>query len=112
VTFAQSRPVTHIMGCHIEMSRRRGHDYPILATYQPDEPPLQMTVEQLTTVRDAATLITDQPGVHVFDDFIIFHGPCWSSVPKYLARAAWSKLRSRIADYSPASSAKQQSKHT
>lgn len=108
VTFAQSRPVTYIMGCHIEMSRRRRHDYPIWATYQPDEPPLQMTVKQLTTVRDAAASVANRPGVHVFDDFIIFHGPCWPSVPRLLARAAWNKLRNHIAEHSLGASAEQQ----
>jgi glyoxylase-like metal-dependent hydrolase (beta-lactamase superfamily II) len=102
VAFARSRPVTHIMGCHIEMSRRPGRDYPIGATYQPDEPPLQMTVAQLTAVRDAAGQIAHQPGVHRFDDFIIFHGPCRRAMPRYRARAFWSRLRTRIADHAPA----------
>ena len=102
VTFTRSRPVTHVMGCHIEMSRRPGHDYPIGATYQPDEPPLQMTVDQLTAVRDATTPIAHRPGVHVFDDFIIFHGPCRRAMPRYQARAFWHTLRTRIADHWPA----------
>jgi len=98
VAFTQTRPVTHVMGCHIEMSRRPGRDYPIGATYQPDEPPLQMTVAQLVNIRDATQRIT-QPGVHVFDDFIIFHGPSRQAMRRYRLRAFWSKLRTRIADY-------------
>ena len=74
--FAQARPVTHVMGCHIEMTRRPGRDYPIGALYQPDEPPLQMTVQQLAAVRTATASVAGQPGAHVFDDFIIFNGPC------------------------------------
>jgi hydroxyacylglutathione hydrolase len=96
VRIAGSRPVTHVMGCHIEMSRRPGRDYPIWGTYQPDEPPLQMTVAQLGKVREAAIAITERPGVHVFDNFVIFHGPCRRSMPKYLAKAAWARLRSRL----------------
>jgi len=102
VAFTQSRPVTHIMGCHIEMSRRPRRDYPIGATYQPAEPPLQMTVAQLTAIRDAAKVVADRPGVHVFDDFIIFHGPCRRAMPRYAVRRLWSRLRSRIADYGQA----------
>jgi glyoxylase-like metal-dependent hydrolase (beta-lactamase superfamily II) len=74
VTFAADRPVTHVMGCHIEMSRQPGHDYPIGTTYQPDEPPLPMTVAQLRAVRDAAMSVADRPGIHVFNDFIIYNG--------------------------------------
>lgn len=99
VAFAGSRPVTHVMGCHIEMSRRPGRDYPIGATYQPDEPPLQMTVAQLTAIRDATGPIADVPGVHTFDDFIIFHGPCLRARRRHRARAFLSTLRTRIADY-------------
>jgi len=74
VTFAADRPVTHVMGCHIEMSRSPGRDYPIGTTYQPDEPPLPMTVAQLRAVRDAAISVADRPGIHVFNDFIIYNG--------------------------------------
>jgi glyoxylase-like metal-dependent hydrolase (beta-lactamase superfamily II) len=98
VAFTRTRPVTHVMGCHIEMSRRPGRDYPIGATYQPDEPPLQMTVAQLANIRDATQRIA-QPGVHVFDDFIIFHGPGRRAMNRYRARAFLSKLRTRLADY-------------
>ena len=54
VDIARDRRVTHVLGCHIEMTRTPGRDYPIGATYQPDEPPLQLTVEQLVAARDAA----------------------------------------------------------
>src|ERR1019366_925863 len=39
---AESRAVRQVMGCHIEMSRTPGHDYPLGTKYQPREPPLQM----------------------------------------------------------------------
>jgi glyoxylase-like metal-dependent hydrolase (beta-lactamase superfamily II) len=74
VTFAADRPVTHVMGCHIEMTNHPGRDYPIGTTYQPDESPLPMTVAQLRAVRDAAISAADRPGIHVFSDFIIYHG--------------------------------------
>lgn len=71
VRLAESRQVRHVMGCHIEMSRTRGRDYPVGTTYQPDEAPLQMTVAQLGDVRDAAVAVADSPGAHTFDDFAI-----------------------------------------
>lgn len=95
VALARSRLVTHVMGCHIEMSRTPGRDYPIGSKYQPEEPPLQMTVAQLTAVRDAAQLVKDLPGAHVFDDFIIFNGPCNGAAAKQQLRALGNKIRDR-----------------
>jgi hydroxyacylglutathione hydrolase len=94
VRFAESRPVSHVMGGHIEMTRRPGRDYPIGKLYQPDEPELPMTVAQLVAVRDAAASVADRPGVHVFDDFIIYHGPCESAARRLLRRGR----RARVAD--------------
>lgn len=74
IAFTETHPITHIMGCHIEMTRTPGKDYKIRTTYQPEEPPLQMSVLQLQAVREAIDTINDQPGIHVFDNFIIYHG--------------------------------------
>jgi len=74
VRLAESGGVRHVMGCHIEMSRTARRDYPVGTTYQPDEPPLQMTVPQLAAVRDAAAVVAGSPGEHVFEDFAIFNG--------------------------------------
>jgi hypothetical protein len=61
--------------------------------YQPDEPPLQMTVQQLVAVRDAARSIKDEPGAHTFDDFLIMNGPYRRYIVKLLARALWAQVR-------------------
>ncbi|MBE3010493.1 MBL fold metallo-hydrolase [Microbispora sp. NEAU-D428] len=73
VKFAEARPVTHVLGCHIEMTSAPGEDYPIRTTYQPDEPPLQMTVEHLRQIRDAVAEIGGRPGVHVYPEFIVYN---------------------------------------
>jgi len=93
VALAESRPVRYVMGCHIEMSTTPGKDYPLGATYQPSEPSLEMTVAQLGEVRDAAVAIADSPGAHIFDDFVIFNGPCRTAVAKQVARGLWAKVR-------------------
>ena len=93
VEFARTREITHVMGCHIEMTRRPGADYPVGCRYQPDERPLEMTVQQLTDLRDAARSIKDQPGAHTFDDFLIMNGPYRRYIVKLLARALWAKIR-------------------
>jgi glyoxylase-like metal-dependent hydrolase (beta-lactamase superfamily II) len=71
IAFAATRPVTHVLGCHIEMTSRPGVDYPVLTTYQPDEPPLQMTVAQLHDIRAAIKEIGDRPGWRAFPDFVL-----------------------------------------
>ena len=47
VTLAEQHPVSAVLGCHIEMASAPGVDYPIGTRYQPAEPPLDMTVDQL-----------------------------------------------------------------
>jgi hydroxyacylglutathione hydrolase len=93
VTFADDRPVSHVMGCHIEMNAKTGRDYPLGATYQPDEPPLQMTVEQLRAVRHAAAGIAGRSGIHAFDGFIIVNGVGARTTARLYARALLAKLR-------------------
>lgn len=44
IAFADARPVSHVLGCHIEMTTRPGVDYPIRTTRQPGEPPPHLTV--------------------------------------------------------------------
>jgi glyoxylase-like metal-dependent hydrolase (beta-lactamase superfamily II) len=92
VQFASSREVTHVMGCHIEMTSKPGRDYPPGCPYQPDEPPLQMTVQQLTAVRDAAQSVAGKPGAHVFDDFLIFNGPYRGYAAKLMLRGLRAKI--------------------
>jgi hydroxyacylglutathione hydrolase len=93
VEFARTREITHVMGCHIEMTRRPGRDYPAGCRFQPDERPLQMTVGQLGDLLDAARSIEDKPGVHTFDDFVILNGPVRRYIAPLLARALWAKIR-------------------
>ncbi|HEY2790879.1 MAG TPA: MBL fold metallo-hydrolase, partial [Micromonosporaceae bacterium] len=91
--FAAERPVTHVMGCHIEMSRRPGRDYPLGAKHQPDEVPLEMTPAQLVEVRDAAHRAAAKKGLYVSDTFIIVHGMGAGSQLRLLARGLGQRLR-------------------
>ncbi len=96
VSFAQARPVTYVLGCHIEMTRSAGRDYPVGATYQPDEAALPMTVRQLTAVRDAARSVAGRAGTHNFGDFIILVLPSTRAVAKQAVRALCWNLRNRL----------------
>ncbi|QDO90442.1 MBL fold metallo-hydrolase [Ornithinimicrobium ciconiae] len=95
VQFAEARPVSHVMGAHIEMSRTPRRDYPMGATYQPDEPPLQMSMDQLRAVRDAARSAA-KPGLHVHDDFIIASGMGPRTVVPLLLRAYAQRARALL----------------
>jgi hydroxyacylglutathione hydrolase len=96
VTLAQRRNVRAILGGHIEMSRTARRDYPIGARYQPHEPSIAMTVEQLRAVRDAAGTVREQPGAHVFDDFAIYNGRCSAAIARQVLRRAVLALRLRL----------------
>lgn len=93
VDFAASRDVTHVLGCHIEMTTTPGRDYPLGCLYQPDEPPLQMTTEQLVAVRDAARSADGKQGRHVFDDFQIFNEPGKGDQIKLMLGGILARLR-------------------
>lgn len=96
VTFADTRAVTHLMGGHIEMTNRPGHDYPMGANYQPDEVALPMPRAQLAKVAEAAHDVAAQPGAHAFDDFVIFNGPCLTAVVRHLGRTLLNRAGNAV----------------
>lgn len=96
VSMTQTRPVSAVMGCHIEMTATPGLDYPLGTTYQPDEPPLAMSVAQLRDVREAAVLVHDRPGVHRFDEFAIYNGACTLAMARQVLRRTTQTLRTRL----------------
>ncbi len=98
VDFAGSHQVTHVLGCHVEMTARAGRDFPIGAPYQPGEVAPQLTVAQLAAVRTAAAAVADQPGVHGFDDFIIYNGVGLGTMAGTLLRGLRHRLLPRKAD--------------
>ncbi|WP_424643047.1 MBL fold metallo-hydrolase [Embleya sp. AB8] len=74
IAFVADRPTSHVLGCHIEMTRKPGVDYPILTTYQPHEPPLQMSVDRLHAIRraiDEVDAAGARPGRYRYSDFVL-----------------------------------------
>jgi glyoxylase-like metal-dependent hydrolase (beta-lactamase superfamily II) len=71
--FTRQRNVTRVLGCHIEMSRTPGLDYPTGSTYQPDEVPLSMPPSRVAEIHAAAHKAI-KPGVYVHEDYIIWTG--------------------------------------
>ena len=72
IEFAEQRYVAHVLGCHIEMTCRPGVDYPVRTTFQPDEPPLEMTTAHLRAVRAALDDAGPVPVRRRHDDFILW----------------------------------------
>ena len=85
--------LTHVFGCQIEMARMPGADYPLGARSHPDKQALQMTVEQLLAVRDAAIACADEPGIHRSNDAIIYNGNRMRDRLGLLLRSLRSPLR-------------------
>ena len=65
------RPVGYLLGCHIEMSRTPGVDYPVGWTYQPDETPLQLTTDHLVQLQSKLKAHSRQPGRYALPEMII-----------------------------------------
>ncbi|MDG6910232.1 MAG: MBL fold metallo-hydrolase [Nitrososphaerota archaeon] len=96
VSFAGAREVSHVMGCHIEMTRTPRKDYPVGTRYQPDEPPLQMTMGQLVSVKEAAASIKGRSGRYVFDDFAIYNFPCRRALMASMVRGLGRNFRYQL----------------
>jgi len=75
VDLAARRDVTHVLGCHIEMTRQPGTDYPVGTTYQPDEPPLEMQPGHLLAVSAALAAAGPSPARYADRDFILWPVP-------------------------------------
>ncbi|MGN6332513.1 MAG: MBL fold metallo-hydrolase [Motilibacteraceae bacterium] len=98
VELAQTGGARAVVGCHVEMTRTRGRDYPIGTRYQPDEAPLAMSVAQLRAVRDAAYAVGDRPGVHRLDDVAIWVGPCRGARLRQALRLRVDDARGRLSN--------------
>jgi hydroxyacylglutathione hydrolase len=70
LAFAKENNVTQCIGNHIEMTSKKGIDYPVGTTYQPDEHILPLTLAQLQEL-DKALDTLDTPKLDVHDDFVI-----------------------------------------
>ncbi|MCM2281215.1 MAG: MBL fold metallo-hydrolase [Bdellovibrionaceae bacterium] len=70
VNFSKQYPVRYILGAHVEMSNEPGKDYPIGATYQPNEAPLELRLEDLANLNQIL-LHMQIPKLHRANHFIV-----------------------------------------
>ncbi len=76
-SIADQNPVVHLVNNHIEMTTEPGVDYPVGTTWQPNEPPMEMTLEMLDQAVEA-TYEIEEPGIYPYDDFLIYNQIPWS----------------------------------
>jgi glyoxylase-like metal-dependent hydrolase (beta-lactamase superfamily II) len=72
VEFTATRPVAHIVGCHIEQSDTPFVDYPVGTRYQPHEHSLAMTRGQLLELLGGLEAMKGKPDKAWFRDFTIW----------------------------------------
>jgi glyoxylase-like metal-dependent hydrolase (beta-lactamase superfamily II) len=53
IDFTKDKPVSFLLGCHIEQTRTPYRDYPMGTMYQPDEAPLELSRSELLEVQRA-----------------------------------------------------------
>jgi hydroxyacylglutathione hydrolase len=72
VRFTAGKPVTHILGCHIEQSSTPYVDYPVGTKYQPHEHSLELGRAHLLELLDGLERQKDAPRKVAYRDFTIF----------------------------------------
>ncbi len=69
VKFAEKHPISHILGTHVEITNTPREEYG--RGYEPDEHPLQLTVDDLIELRDVIFAMGDTPKTEFRDHFYI-----------------------------------------
>jgi glyoxylase-like metal-dependent hydrolase (beta-lactamase superfamily II) len=72
VQFTATRPIAHIVGCHIEQSATPFVDYPVGTAYQPHEHTLELGRAHLLELLAALEAMHGKPERAFFRDFTIW----------------------------------------
>ena len=72
IAFLQGKPVSHVLGNHIEQSRTPFKDFPIGSIYHPDEHVLELTFGTLLELENGLTATQDAPRRWAARDFTIW----------------------------------------
>lgn len=93
--FAEEHPISAVLGCHIEMTTTPNRDYPLGATYQPQEAPLAMLPAHIGQVLQASKK-AGAPGIHRFGEFIIVNGQSTRVVLALMVRGLLWRIGHRL----------------
>jgi hydroxyacylglutathione hydrolase len=91
LAFAEARPVTRVLGCHIELAAD-GTEYPMGTLHQPDEAPLPLSMSDLATVAAGVRAARGRPGVHRVGPARLWNGPCRGAFARGALRLAWNRV--------------------
>lgn len=69
VDFTRGKPISYVLGTHIEQSRTPFRDYKVRTTYQPDEVPLELTRGDLLEAQEALDRMNGKPATHYSSRF-------------------------------------------
>lgn len=75
IEFTDTRPVSWVLGCHIEMTTEPGVDYEQSASTHPNEHLLELGIEHLRELWGAVKGMGEEARREVHDDFIIVPRP-------------------------------------
>ena len=75
IEFTDTRPVSWVLGCHIELTTTPGVDYEQSAPTHPDERRLELGIEHLRELWEGVKGMGSEPRREVHDDFIIVPRP-------------------------------------
>ncbi len=70
--FAQSHPIAHVLGAHVEMRNIPGRWFGLGTLFQPEEHPLQLESRHLLELDDAVRALGTHRRTDRHDDFIIY----------------------------------------
>ena len=94
MTLAETGAVSLVVGGHIELDRD-GRDFPLgINQHEKEESPF-MPPERLRSVLIAAEDVVEAPGVHAYDDFVIYSGNRIRDRLRMIGQALWFRLRNR-----------------
>ena len=90
VKFTADKPVSHILGCHIEQSRTPFLDYPVGTIYQPEEHELSLSRGDLLEMQAGIEALHGTPKRVAYANFSI-----WPSGPEFRAQDQGSQAAAK-----------------
>lgn len=72
IAFTEGKPVSHLLGCHVEQKRTAFEDYPVGTIYQPEEHVLELARGVLFEIREGLQQMHGSPARVYFPDFTLW----------------------------------------